>query len=396
MNYLLEEEEADDKIERLELGERPPPIVVPTFIVDKKGSLIGRRVGDYTVFNMVTEDYFWPAPDGDAVLMRATGRKYHSTLDCVWGFSIIEVDEETSRFLSVITHQGVFRVKCFPYGPKQGPPLYQHLQDSTVGQEYKASGEKLADVFFDDTHLGDDDFEQHVQSLCQLLQCARRHNIQYRLIKCFFFQASCTLLGFIVGDFGRKVDPLKTQQLRNWPEYTSCGDVVSHLAFCNYLREFYGPDFPQVTKPLRVYSKKGHDFATYHNDTAAKHAREWLKSKLIEEVMLTTPDWKAAASPWDSGRPFEAFYDASDESWCVCLTQRAVPGGTPRPLGLIARTFDDVATRWSAFEREFYGVKEGTHAIAKWVAGFRLFAHFDHKNIERAESVLNTDVRRRN
>ncbi len=84
--YLLEEEENEGKIEPLGLGEDPPHIVVPTFIVDKKGSLLGRRVGDYTDFNLLTEDYFWPAPDGEAVLSRATGKKHHSTLDCVWGF----------------------------------------------------------------------------------------------------------------------------------------------------------------------------------------------------------------------------------------------------------------------------------------------------------------------
>ena len=144
--------------------------------------------------------------------MRATGRALHTTLDCVWGFSIIEADEETSRLLSIITHQGVFSVKGFPYGPKQGPPLYQHLQDDTVGQEYKPNGEKFADVFFDDTHVADDDFASHVASLRQLLQCARRNNIQYRLTKSEFCRSHCKLLGFLVGDFGRRVDPEKTAQ----------------------------------------------------------------------------------------------------------------------------------------------------------------------------------------
>ena len=102
------------------IGERPPPLVVPTFIVEKKGSRIGRRVGGYTLFNSVTEDYFWPAPDGEAVLMRAIGRALHTTLDSVLGFSIIEADEETSRLLTIITHPGVFSVKGVTYGTKTG------------------------------------------------------------------------------------------------------------------------------------------------------------------------------------------------------------------------------------------------------------------------------------
>ena len=57
-------------------------------------------------------------------------------------------------------------------------------------------------------------------------------------------------------------------------------------------------------------------------------------------------------------------------------------------LAFICKTFSDEATRWSAFEREFYCFKEGHNLIAKYVTGFPLFIYFDHKNIERAEIVL--------
>jgi len=389
LSYLVEEEELDDKIERMTLGDEPPPMVTPTFIVEKKGSYLGRRVGDYTQFNALTEDYFYPAPDGEAVLMRATGRKFHTTMDCVWGFSVMECDEETARLLSVITPFGVFKVKCFPYGPKQGPPLYQHLQDEIIGREYKDNGEKLADVFFDDTHIADDDSESHFSSLAQLLEAARKGNIQYRFTKCQFLQSECELLGFVCGQYGRKVDPKKVELLRKWPEYKSNGDVVSHVAFCQYLREFFGPEFPRRVKPLRVYAKKETDFqAVWPTHVEGHKARDWLNATLIEKVVLAMPDWHAAAHPWKSGRPFECFYDASDEQWCVVLTQRDTPGGVPRPIGVRAHTFSDEATRWSAFEREFAALREGYNSIAKWVTGFVQFAYFDHKNIERAESVL--------
>ena len=55
---------------------------------------------------------------------------------------------------------------------------------------------------------------------------------------------------------------------------------------------------------------------------------------------------------------------------------------------MVAKGFEDAATRWSAFEREYFAFKEGYDAIAKWVSGFTVFMFFDHKNIENAESVL--------
>ena len=47
------------------------------------------------------------------------------------------------------------------------------------------------------------------------------------------------------------LDPKKIEQLRTWPAYRGCADIVSHLAFCNYLREFYGPDYTERTIPLK-------------------------------------------------------------------------------------------------------------------------------------------------
>ena len=168
------------------------------------------------------------------------------------------------------------------------------------------------------------------------------------------------------------MDPKKLDQLRGWPAYQNCTDIHSHIAFCNYLREFYGPEYSERTQALRKYQKKGADFSMYANDTEAQQAREWLISTLIESIVLVVPDWEAASKPWLSGRPFEAYIDASDISWCVILCQRDTPGGTPRPIAMVCKSFTDEATRWSAFEREYYAFKEGFNAISKWVEGFTL------------------------
>ena len=149
-----------------------------------------------------------------------------------------------------------------------------------------------------------------------------------------------------------------------------------------------GPEFRDKTKPLRAYLKKGADFSKYNSDSPAQDARQWLLDQVLTECVSVTPNWDAVARPWESGCPFEAYLDASDESWCVTLCQRPQPRSTPRFIAFICNTFSDEATRWSAFEREFYCFKEGYAAIAKYFIGFKLFMFFDHKNIERAEIVM--------
>ena len=226
-------------------------------------------------------------------------------------------------------------------GVKQGPGIYQHMQDTAFAGEYKASGEKLCNVFFDDTHIADNSIEEHVANVCRVLTVARKMNIQYRFIKSEFLKPEVLLLGFMVSKEGRRADPKKTKQLREWPAYTSNADIVSHLAFANYLREFLGPEFSARVKPLRHYAKKEAVFQDYANDKPAQAARKWLIDLIIDKCVIVNPDWEAAARPWQSGRPFEAFLDASDESWCVCLTQRPKPGGTPQIIVFICKSFTD-------------------------------------------------------
>ena len=70
----------------------------------------------------------------------------HDLIVC-WGFAQLDTDEETSRLLSTITPFGVFKSKKLPEGVKQGPAIYQHMQDNAIGSEFKPSGDIFATFY---------------------------------------------------------------------------------------------------------------------------------------------------------------------------------------------------------------------------------------------------------
>ena len=84
---------------------------MPFFMVDKKGSVVGRNIWDYTMFNNGSEDCYSPVPEADQVRMNACGKDKHTAMDCVLGFSQIYVDDGTAELLSTITSFGVFKPK---------------------------------------------------------------------------------------------------------------------------------------------------------------------------------------------------------------------------------------------------------------------------------------------
>lgn len=144
-------------------------------MVDKAGSFIRRSAGDYTHFNAATEGHFYPAHYMQEVLTRATGRSKHSKCDCVRGLSTIPTDDEPSLLLSVISNVGIHKVPCFTFGPKQGPPIHQHMQEDAIGSEFRDTGEKLCDASPDDTNLGDDCDKDYFQSPIQLFTAPRKN-----------------------------------------------------------------------------------------------------------------------------------------------------------------------------------------------------------------------------
>ena len=81
----------------------------PAFIVDKKDDILGRVVADYKFPNKESEDHPGVPKDGEEMLRNASGKRYHTCLDMVWGFSQIMLDEKTQRLLTIVTKSGLKR-----------------------------------------------------------------------------------------------------------------------------------------------------------------------------------------------------------------------------------------------------------------------------------------------
>ena len=127
--------------------------------------------------------------------------------------------------------------------------------------------------------------------------------------------------GFLLSSDGRRPTPGKITQLANWPDYEELADLRSHVHFVEYLKEFI-PNLPDEIAPLRPYLKKGARFDDFPKDARARAAKNRLTKLVIDQCVLTSPDFEAAANPEVSGRPFEIFSDASDFGWRAILGQR--------------------------------------------------------------------------
>ena len=107
----------------------------PSFVVDQAGKgVLGRPVRGYRWVNSQTMDVAWPAADAEMCLRRSQKGVLHTSVDCVWGFTQIGLDEESQQLLALCTRRGLLVPKVLYFGPKQGPGIFQGgLVDSTFG-----------------------------------------------------------------------------------------------------------------------------------------------------------------------------------------------------------------------------------------------------------------------
>ena len=119
----LEELVSHDIIEPVE---GPSPWVSPVVIVPKPSGDIRLSI-DMRRANQAIVRECHPVPTVDDVLYQLNGSTVFSKLDLRWGFHQIELEEQSRKITTFITHKGLFRYKCLMFGItcSSVPELYQ-------------------------------------------------------------------------------------------------------------------------------------------------------------------------------------------------------------------------------------------------------------------------------
>jgi hypothetical protein len=140
-------------------------------------------------------------------------------------------------------------------------------------------------VYLDDILIFSKTPEQHIEHLKYVLDTLRRHDYYAKLIKCAFGQTELEFLGHIVGAEGIKVDPRKTETVRQWPTPKNVSHVRSFLGLANYFRKFI-KDFAKIAYPMTELTKKDTPWTWTDN---CQTAFDRLKDALTSAHVLKTP-----------------------------------------------------------------------------------------------------------
>lgn len=91
--------------------------------------------------------------------------------------------------------------------------------------------------------------EEYLKHLNSLFTTLSSNDLYNNPKKCLFMVNEISFLGFIIGEFGVKVDPRKTQTIIEWPIPKYVKDIQSFLGLASFHRTFM-KHFSSLTAPL--------------------------------------------------------------------------------------------------------------------------------------------------
>ena len=209
---------------------------------------------DMTKLNKQVHRPVHPAPTPkDAISQVSVGSKFFTTMDALWGYWQIPLDEAAQALTTFITPWGRYKFLRGPMG------------FIATGDEFCRRGdialegiEKCVKVV-DDVLCWDNSYSEHLNRVRSILTRCRQHGISLNRDKLVFAKTNVKFCGYEVTEFGVKAEPAKVKAISDFPVPCNITDLRSFLGLVNQLAEF-SPHIAEAASSLRGLLKKKNAF----------------------------------------------------------------------------------------------------------------------------------------
>ncbi|KAL8451783.1 hypothetical protein Emed_001774 [Eimeria media] len=240
------------------------------------------------------------------------------------------------------TFMGQFEWRVMPFGLKGALSTFQAIMNSIF---FDMLGQGVL-IYMDDVLVYAATFDEHLRLLDRVLARLLQHKMYPNLTKCKFAAHSTEYLGYRVGADGIHPSTEKVSTIAVWPtELANETQVRQFLGTVNYCRNFMGPEFAVLARPLQQLLKQK---AAFQWTAAHSSAVQALKDRLIHYTKLSLPDLT---------KPFILRTDASGVAIGAVLEQ------DNKPLGFLSKRLSDAEMRYSTYDQELLAI---VRALERW------------------------------
>ena len=274
----LERLENDGIVERVDTSEWATPIVP-----DPKRNGCIRICGDYRItINPHLQVDQYPLPKPDDLFASLAGGQHFTVIDLSHAFQQMPLDEQSREYVTINTHQGLYRYLRMPFGITPAPAIFQRTMD-TILQDIPH-----VVCYQDDVLITGSNTDAHLKNLEEVLKRFRRRGLRANKAKCTFFQDSVMFLGHKVDAKGLHTTSEKVEAIKLAPRPKDQSQLKSFLGLLHYYGKFL-PNLAALLHPLNRLLQKG---SKWNWSSDCERAFQQAKEKLTSAPVLAHYDPK--------------------------------------------------------------------------------------------------------
>ena len=322
---------------------------------------------DNRYINSISVPDRFPMRQIDDILDRVGRAKYITALDATKGYWNISVEKESRPYTAFVANEHFFQWKRLNFGLRNAGATYQRAMEKILKQH-----SEYATAYIDDVSIYSMEWKEHLHHLDEVLRSIRESGLKLRLSKCKFAQKQIKLLGQIVGNGKRELDPQKVEAVRKIRPPTTKKEIQSFMGLLSFYRNFI-PNLSEKALSLTELTKGKRANNIELNATQLKTFEE-LKATLSEAAVLTTP-------VFDGVTPFILQCDSSNHTVAACIAQEQ-PDGIERPIAFASAKLSKCQLNWSVIEKEGYSIIFGLRRFESYLIGSPIIIFTDHNPLK--------------
>ena len=169
---------------------------------------------DYRGLNSRTETQKTPTPRMDHIIdaLGQTKPTFLGVLDLFSGYWQCEVHENSRHKKAFVTSDRHLQFRRLPFGLKNSPSFFVTLTNTIL----RSLTGKCCSIYIDDIIVWSQTFEEHLNHLSHIFDRFKKENLKLKPTKCHFAKPDVLYLGHIISKDGIKVDPSKTDAVKNF------------------------------------------------------------------------------------------------------------------------------------------------------------------------------------
>jgi len=305
----------------------------------------------------------FPLPIINDILDRTAGHKYFTTVDLRQAYHRLPLAKQSQPF-TAFAHKGKhYMFARAPFGLKPMTSIFQRGMMRILGDlDYVA-------VYVDDIVIFSMSYEEHIDHVKEVIDRLTESNLIINKEKSHFLCTQVVLLGFVIDEFGKRINPEKIANVKSWAPPTNGKMVQRYLGMFNYFRE-YIPLYSTIAAPLdALRNKKGNFKLTELEMTCF----DQLKTLVASAPVLSFPDFSA---------PFYVATDASNLGIGAVLYQ--LPNGPNDEskvnyISFMARALHTHEKHYPAYKKELLGIVYALNKFHYYIWGRRFTLFTDHR-----------------